>query len=130
MSDAERTLAADNGGPDADMATLARGGRLNIFGFALRLVARIPFLFIAGRIYGAAALGRPWPAGPRRSGSSPRGWFGPVDPQVRPRLGDVVVAVHGMHAVMSSVDFPYETLLVGLHGSLTAVEMEIPILVS
>ena len=40
------------------MATLARGGRLNIFGFALRLVARIPFLFIAGRIYGAAALGR------------------------------------------------------------------------
>ena len=40
------------------MATLARGGRLNIFGFGLRLVARIPFLFIAGRIYGAASLGR------------------------------------------------------------------------
>jgi predicted AlkP superfamily pyrophosphatase or phosphodiesterase len=59
-----------------------------------------------------------------------RGWFGPVDPQVRPRLGDVVVAAHGLHAVMSSVDFPYENLLVGLHGSLTAVEMEIPILVS
>jgi O-antigen/teichoic acid export membrane protein len=44
--------------PDADMATLARGGRLNIFGFALRLAARLPFLFIAGRIYGAAELGR------------------------------------------------------------------------
>src|SRR4051795_11032645 len=40
------------------MATLARGGRLNIFGFVLRLVARVPFLFIAGRIYGPAALGR------------------------------------------------------------------------
>jgi O-antigen/teichoic acid export membrane protein len=40
------------------MATLARGGRLNIFGFALRLAARLPFLFIAGRIYGAAELGR------------------------------------------------------------------------
>ena len=40
------------------MATLARGGRLNIFGFVLRLAARLPFLFIAGRIYGADALGR------------------------------------------------------------------------
>ena len=40
------------------MATLARGGRLNFFGFVLRLAARLPFLFIAGRIYGAAALGR------------------------------------------------------------------------
>ena len=44
--------------PDADMATLARGGRLNAFGFVLRLAARLPFLFIAGRIYGAAELGR------------------------------------------------------------------------
>jgi O-antigen/teichoic acid export membrane protein len=40
------------------MATLARGGRLNMFGFVLRLAARLPFLFIAGRIYGAAELGR------------------------------------------------------------------------
>ena len=48
----------DTSAPDADMATLARGGRLNIFGFALRLAARLPFLFIAGRIYGAESLGR------------------------------------------------------------------------
>ena len=40
------------------MATLARGGRLNVFGFALRLIARIPFIFIAARWYGAASLGR------------------------------------------------------------------------
>src|SRR5437763_16869390 len=40
------------------MATLAQGGRLNVFRFALRLVGMVPFLFIAGRIYGAAALGR------------------------------------------------------------------------
>lgn len=44
--------------PDADMATLARGGRLNVFGFVLRLAGMAPFLFIGGRIYGAAALGR------------------------------------------------------------------------
>jgi len=43
-----------------DIAALARGGRTNLFGFFLRLAARIPFLFIAGRAaaYGPAALGR------------------------------------------------------------------------
>lgn len=41
-----------------DIAALAKGGRTNIFGFLLRLAARLPFLFIAGRIYGAEALGR------------------------------------------------------------------------
>ena len=40
------------------MATLARGGRLNAFGFLLRLGGTAPFLFIAGRVYGAAELGR------------------------------------------------------------------------
>ena len=44
--------------PDADMAALARGGRLNFFGFVMRLIARIPFFFIAGRSYGPEALGR------------------------------------------------------------------------
>ena len=58
MTDAERVAATSDQAPDADMATLARGGRLNIFGFVLRLAARLPFLFIAGRIYGADALGR------------------------------------------------------------------------
>lgn len=47
-----------NGPPPADLAALARGGRINFFGFCLRLAARLPFLFIAGRIYGATALGR------------------------------------------------------------------------
>jgi O-antigen/teichoic acid export membrane protein len=42
----------------ADLAALARGGRINFMGFVLRLAARLPFLFIAGRMYGAAALGR------------------------------------------------------------------------
>ena len=41
-----------------DMADLARGGRINFLGFVLRLIARLPFLFIAGRMYGAEALGR------------------------------------------------------------------------
>jgi O-antigen/teichoic acid export membrane protein len=43
---------------DQDIAALAKGGRTNVFGFVLRLAARIPFLFIAGRLYGPEALGR------------------------------------------------------------------------
>ena len=41
-----------------DLKALAKGGRTNFLGFLLRLAARLPFLFIAGRIYGAEALGR------------------------------------------------------------------------
>jgi O-antigen/teichoic acid export membrane protein len=43
-----------------DIAAIARGGRTNFLGFFLRLAARIPFLFIAGRMpeYGPEALGR------------------------------------------------------------------------
>ena len=51
MSEGERTEAQD-------IQALAKGGRTNIIGFVLRLAGRIPFLFIAGRLYGAEALGR------------------------------------------------------------------------
>ena len=46
------------GGEPNDLASLASGGRTNFFGFLLRLAARIPFLFVAGRYYGAEQLGR------------------------------------------------------------------------
>lgn len=59
-----------------------------------------------------------------------RGWFGTADPLARARVGDVVVACHGELAILSSSAFPYETKLVGLHGSLTAAEMLIPMLVA
>jgi O-antigen/teichoic acid export membrane protein len=45
-------------GASDDIAALARGGRTNFFGFVLRLAARLPFLFIAGRYYGPELLGR------------------------------------------------------------------------
>ncbi len=41
-----------------DIEALAKGGRTNVIGFFMRLIARIPFLFIAGQWYGAEALGR------------------------------------------------------------------------
>ncbi|WP_420822788.1 lipopolysaccharide biosynthesis protein [Sphingomonas mesophila] len=49
---------AGDAAASADLAALARGGRINFFGFLLRLLARLPFLFIAGRMYGPEALGR------------------------------------------------------------------------
>ena len=47
-------------GPESagETAALARGGRTSFIGYVLRLAARFPFLFIAGRMYGADALGR------------------------------------------------------------------------
>lgn len=39
-------------------AILARGGRTSFGGFVLRLLARMPFLFVAGRLYGSSAVGR------------------------------------------------------------------------
>ena len=42
----------------AEMTALAKGGRTNFFGFVLRLIARIPFLYIAANWYGPAELGR------------------------------------------------------------------------
>ncbi|AUW60050.1 polysaccharide biosynthesis protein [Sphingobium sp. SCG-1] len=54
MADAANHARTD----DEDIAALAKGGRTNIFGFLLRLAARLPFLFIAGRLYGADVLGR------------------------------------------------------------------------
>ena len=59
-----------------------------------------------------------------------RGWFGELTPAVAPRIGDVLVACRGDAAVVASVELAYENSLVGLHGSLTPVEMLIPILVS
>ena len=58
-----------------------------------------------------------------------RGWFGAVTEAVLPRLGDVLVAARGDFGVFSRQDFGYETSLKGLHGSLTAEEMLIPLLV-
>ena len=58
------------------------------------------------------------------------GWFGDVEAFVRPRLGDVIVATRGDFSILHSEAFPYETRLIGMHGSLTADEMLIPMLLA
>ncbi|WP_188053243.1 lipopolysaccharide biosynthesis protein [Sphingosinithalassobacter sp. CS137] len=54
----ERFVSTEPAGTSDDIATLAKGGRTNILGFVLRLAARLPFLFIAGRVYGPEIVGR------------------------------------------------------------------------
>lgn len=56
------------------------------------------------------------------------GWFGPMDQAVAKRFGDVLVAMRTDWALMSQ-KWPGELSLVGMHGSLTAAEMYVPLLV-
>ena len=57
------------------------------------------------------------------------GWFGPVDPACcRGSVTSWWRAV-ATSAVLSTDGFPYENRLIGMHGSLTADEMLIPLLV-
>lgn len=51
-------MSAQSGQSTDDLQTLAKGGRTNVFGFFIRLIARIPFLIIGGQWYGAESLGR------------------------------------------------------------------------
>jgi hypothetical protein len=59
-----------------------------------------------------------------------QGWFGPVDDRVRRRIGDVVVAGREPFALIDSrTARPQVLALVGQHGSLTADEQLVPLLV-
>lgn len=57
------------------------------------------------------------------------GWFGPVAPQVRDRIGDVLaVATGDVRLALPSRDAGVSSLI-GQHGSLTPEEMEVPLVV-
>ncbi|GIJ49892.1 alkaline phosphatase family protein [Virgisporangium aliadipatigenens] len=58
------------------------------------------------------------------------GWYGPVDPAHRERLGDVVAACRDDYVVLATATEPDTvTRMVAFHGSYTPVEMSIPLLV-
>lgn len=64
----------------------------------------------------------------RREEAIEAGWFGPrVTGLSEARIGDVVAAMTGDFAAMSLAT-PGEFSLIGMHGSLTAAEMEVPLL--
>ncbi|HEV7420771.1 MAG TPA: nucleotide pyrophosphatase/phosphodiesterase family protein [Mycobacterium sp.] len=59
------------------------------------------------------------------------GWFGArVADGVRPRIGDVVAAARGSAAMVRRTVEPIESALVGHHGSLTAAEQRVPLLLA
>ncbi len=58
------------------------------------------------------------------------GWFGPVPEAHLARVGDVVVACHDRYAVFATrTEPPVVASLIAFHGSYTAVEMLVPLLV-
>jgi len=58
------------------------------------------------------------------------GWFGPVDPAMAERIGDVVAAPVGPLAIVATRTEPRESALFGMHGSLTSADQLVPALSS
>jgi hypothetical protein len=58
------------------------------------------------------------------------GWFGPVEPRVAERYGDVLVACTERFVLLVPSIWPREQRMRGHHGSLTEAEMLVPCLVA
>ena len=56
------------------------------------------------------------------------GWFGPVNPALADRIGDVIAAPAGCFAIVATKAEPRESTLVGMHGSLTPADQLVPLL--
>ena len=56
------------------------------------------------------------------------GWMGPVDAEVAPRIGDLVIAARKRVAYYDSRADPRARGMVGQHGSLTAEELRVPLI--
>ncbi|TLP97966.1 alkaline phosphatase family protein [Nesterenkonia salmonea] len=57
------------------------------------------------------------------------GWFGAVDQRVLPRIGDVMIAIHGDLALFHTERTGEAPLkMIGQHGSLTEAERRVPLL--
>ena len=99
--------------------------------------ARFRHLYVDGRsATEPAAVARRWRdrLGSRawvrtRDEAIEEGWFGPVTDEVRHRYGHVLAAPTGEWAFMTRT-FPQEMELVGMHASLTPVEMRVPLVVA
>ena len=64
----------------------------------------------------------------RRSG--PAGSAGRVRDDVRPRIGDLVVAATGDEILLDLGRYPWEATFQAFHGGLTGDEVDVPLLVA
>jgi hypothetical protein len=135
--DAALLVTADHGGLD-----VAADARIDmdadpVLGQGIRVVAGEPRLRYLHTVPGAApdVLDR-WRAvlGARaqvlaREEAIEGGWFGPVRPAHRERIGDVMVLCTEPIAVLASRHEPPEmSKLIGFHGAASAVETAIPLI--
>jgi len=66
----------------------------------------------------------------RREQLLDEGWLGPDPvPAVYRRVGDVILAARGPFGFVDPT-LPYEANLMGAHGSITAAEVEVPLVAS
>lgn len=56
------------------------------------------------------------------------GWYGPTTPAAASRIGDVVAVCADRYVLVRSVAEPVESAFLGYHGSLTAAELAVPLL--
>ena len=56
------------------------------------------------------------------------GWFGPVEPRLLARIGDVVALATSAVAVVDRRSGPRRPPLIGHHGSITPAELDVPLL--
>jgi hypothetical protein len=130
--DAALLVTADHGGLD-----VPRDGRIDIaadprLGAGLRVVAGEPRVRYLHTVDGATgdvhATWRELLAGRAdvllRDEAVAAGWFGPVRPEHRARIGDVVVSCTGDTVVLDTDREPPETArLIGFHGGATDAEV-------
>lgn len=74
----------------------------------------------------AASLGKTARVGTRDEAIAAN-WFGPVDPSVAPRLGEVLVTARGENAFTLGTDSPEALAMVGQHGGLSDDERGVPL---
>ncbi len=80
------------------------------------------------RVWAEAEGGRAWVS--TRDEAIASGCFGPVAPEVAPRLGDVIVAARKQVAYSRSDDDPRALAMVGQHGSFSEEERGVPLVLA
>ncbi|SDO77350.1 Type I phosphodiesterase / nucleotide pyrophosphatase [Klenkia soli] len=136
--DAALLVTADHGMLDVPADTRVDVDATPALGAGVRLLAGEPRARYVHAVDGAAGdvlaawraeLGdRAWVVG--RDEAIASGVFGPVDDDLAARIGDVVALARGTWAVTATQQEKVPSMLAAYHGSLTATELAIPLLVA